>query len=414
MKAIVALASATAMCSCALSDSVTVDLGGDENFEYFIDGDMAVPIPLREEVFLASGGTGPSAIFLNFEGPTVHKDGWRQDNSLTDSSFITDVDRVVPAFDAQYWSGSRASVIAEVLQGVRDDFAAYDVLVTDIRPIQGSYTMIIVGGRPSDIGLTGNLLGVAPFDSSNWNPNDVGFVFSDRAGENGYLPRYLAHVISHELAHTVGLNHVTRHGDIMRPSACHCTQSWGVGAIVGNDLLTQDDDALLRVAFPVVEPIPDPVSDAWVGTACSGTDSCDLSHGGVDNGECLSWFDADSDALFGFCSNDCVGTCTDLPGEAPSFCTSVQGTGQCVPSASAENNDCASIAGTQAYAKPRFVGNSGLAVTWANVCLPANEAITCGASGAFGVCIDTVASSCAGTIYTGLCPGPYAIRCCVP
>jgi hypothetical protein len=140
-------------------------------------------------------------------------------------------------------------VIAAVLAGVREDFAAYQVEIVSERPVEGAYTMIVIGGSPGDIGLSGNLLGVAPYDANNWNPSDVGFVFSDTAGQSGYLPRYLAHVISHELGHTVGLGHITRAADIMRPAACHCAQTWGAGAVAGNPGHTQDDEALLAAAF---------------------------------------------------------------------------------------------------------------------------------------------------------------------
>jgi hypothetical protein len=243
--------------ACSLDESIiTTGMRSDDNFDYFIEGDMAIALPLRENGFLAAGESGPSALFLNFEGLTLHSEGWRQDNAQSDSSFISDVERTIPAFDSQYWPGSRDEVIAQIRDGVRDDFANYELLVTTTRPLSGSYTMIVVGGRPSDIGRSGNLLGVAPFDSTNWNANDVGFVFSERAGESGYLPQYLAHVISHEFAHTLGLNHILRDGDIMRPSACHCAQSWGAGVVVGTSSEVQDDAALLHNVLPLAGQSP--------------------------------------------------------------------------------------------------------------------------------------------------------------
>jgi hypothetical protein len=42
------------------------------------------------------------------------------------------------------------------------------------------------------------------------------------------------------------------------------------------------------------------------------------------------------------------------------------------------------------------------------------DAIPCSVEGEEGECIDTNAISCSGTLHTGFCPGPAAVRCCTP
>ena len=143
---------------------------------------------------------------------------------------------------------------------------------------------------------------------------------------------------------------------------------------------------------------------------CESSATCNLSAGGESNGECLNWFDEDTSSLFGFCSMDCTGYCADKSGEAPTFCVAIQGAGQCVSQAGSLNNDCATIPGTTRITKPRHGGNAA----WKDVCAPAHEAITCNAGGGTGTCNNINTNSCSGQVYTGACPGPSEIRCCVP
>tara|TARA_R110002096_G_scaffold436100_1_gene667666 strand:+ start:29563 stop:30822 length:1260 start_codon:yes stop_codon:yes gene_type:complete len=159
---------------------------------------------------------------------------------------------------------------------------------------------------------------------------------------------------------------------------------------------------------------PDPTSDAWVGTTCEQDSTCDLSQGGVSDGECLGWFDQDQGELFGFCSNSCAGYCGDLTGHAPTFCAEIEGQGQCVAVPDARNSFCSGIPGTERVSKPRFVGNSGASVVWKDVCAPKHEAVSCTSNGSAGVCVNTSTNSCSGTTVGGACPGPSAIRCCLP
>ncbi len=156
---------------------------------------------------------------------------------------------------------------------------------------------------------------------------------------------------------------------------------------------------------------PDPTApDAWVGTTCQSTATCNLSAAGESGGKCLNWFDEDTSSLEGFCSMDCTGYCADKTGEAPTFCAAIQGAGQCLAQAGPLNNDCAAIPGTTRISKPRHGGNA----SWRDVCAPAHEAITCTAGGGTGTCNNINTNACSGQTFSGACPGPSEIRCCVP
>ncbi len=160
---------------------------------------------------------------------------------------------------------------------------------------------------------------------------------------------------------------------------------------------------------------PDPTGpSAFVGTVCEGSATCNLSSSGVNNGECVNWFDADTSTLFGFCSYDCSGFCTDISGQAPTFCTQIQGAGQCAAQPSSLNGNCSGIPGTKRISKPRHVGSSGAEVVWKDVCVAENEAVSCTKGGQTGVCTNTSTNTCSGTLVTGACSGPSNIRCCLP
>ena len=161
------------------------------------------------------------------------------------------------------------------------------------------------------------------------------------------------------------------------------------------------------------QPDPTPGGDKWVGSTCQANAECDLSSGGVSNGECVNWFDEEVSTLFGFCSMDCQGFCKDKSGENPTFCAQVMGQGQCVAVAGSENSNCTAIPGTVKAAVKRHVGSSGASSSWKDVCVPKHEAIQCTAAAGDGYCVNTSTTSCSGTLATGACPGANSIRCCI-
>lgn len=112
------------------------------------------------------------------------------------------------------------------------------------------------------------------------------------------------------------------------------------------------------------------LSDPFVGTPCDSDDDCLFDAGG-EAGLCHRFQTAQGTAA-GFCTLPCEGPCPDLAGHASTFCTSLDSgfSGSCVSQASAANSQCASLPGTTAQSRSRFVGTTGASVRDALVCVP--------------------------------------------
>jgi MYXO-CTERM domain-containing protein len=147
----------------------------------------------------ASGGR----IFLNFEGAQL-SGGF--DDSHAD---VTQIGECVGPF-APYGDGPKR---AAAVQAVREDWAAYDVAVTDARPDDGAYTMCMVG--PTNP-FGGGVLGIAPIDCGDSQTHD-NIVFAFHSVDDGFDASTQATTISQEVAHSYGLEHVDAPGDIMNP-----------------------------------------------------------------------------------------------------------------------------------------------------------------------------------------------------
>jgi hypothetical protein len=139
-------------------------------------------------------------VFVNFDGTRL---SFGSDDARTDTTILQELAGDFPAYGG-------TSERAAVLQAVKADFAAYDVVVVDSRPTSGNYTMAMVG--PVDAGM---VLGIAPLDCRDRLPNNVVFAF--HGPNDGYTAPAQARTISQEVAHSFGLEHVDRPGDIMYP-----------------------------------------------------------------------------------------------------------------------------------------------------------------------------------------------------
>jgi hypothetical protein len=192
-------------------------------------------------------------VYLAVDGEQLTRGGWAADNAQANTTFLLQSDEAsVPAFDHAPWAEEgqdRAQVLGDLLDQLKFLFAPFEVRFVTERPPAGDYTMIVLGGAPSDIGLTFEPAGVAPLDPDDRNANDVGFVFSAVIEEAGYTTARLATFVAHELGHTLGLQHIDRADDVLAPLACHCDVSFGTGFVIDKDGNTtaeeQDDLALL-------------------------------------------------------------------------------------------------------------------------------------------------------------------------
>ncbi|HWB76446.1 MAG TPA: Ig-like domain-containing protein [Nannocystaceae bacterium] len=142
-------------------------------------------------------------LFVNFDGAELSS-GW--DDSIND---VTQIGECAGSF-AAYGDGSMRDA---VMQAVRTDWAAFDMVVTDTRPASGDYVMNMTG--PSNP-FGGGVLGIAPLDcDDSETPNNITFAFV--SANDGLGASEHATTIGQEVAHSFGLEHVGDEGDIMNP-----------------------------------------------------------------------------------------------------------------------------------------------------------------------------------------------------
>jgi hypothetical protein len=165
-----------------------------------------VPVPQAAQLRREGGDPLPAkqgVIFVNFDGATLNS-GW--DNSHTNT---TQISQLAGSF-AAYGAGAKRDA---VMQAVRDDWAAYNVIVTDSRPQSGDYTMNMTG--PTNP-FGGGVLGIAPLDCEDAQThNNITFAF--HSANDQFSATIQATTVSQEVAHSYGLEHVNEPGDIMNP-----------------------------------------------------------------------------------------------------------------------------------------------------------------------------------------------------
>ena len=229
--------------------------------------DVAVPPPpeaaaairARREQRRLLRDDRPTIVFLNFDGATI-KPG-ADSNSQTNTSYLTQEQVELPAFDGAAFGLPRDGAIATVVAHLRDIFGGFDVVFVTDRPQSGEYTMAMIGGRANLLGQEPGVLGLAPQDCQggedfqlNLNHSDIAFVFSDDAGGDGLDLMQLAFATAHELGHAFGLGHVTRSTDIMYSDLDgSSSRSWGASPLADGDKGCdgtgfQDDFAFLWLA----------------------------------------------------------------------------------------------------------------------------------------------------------------------
>ncbi|MCK4628704.1 MAG: choice-of-anchor D domain-containing protein, partial [Sedimentisphaerales bacterium] len=167
----------------------------------------------------AAAAAGGYTLYLDFEGERVYS---RPGDFWLGSNFVD-----VPAYDlSSYgWAGHEQDSIEHITQLVREDYAAYNISVTNEQPASGDYTTIYVGGNNDWFRANSGVIGVASYDIGNHNASNYGFAFSEElslyqsysGGDVLYFSEYLANLISHEAGHTFGANHVSDTSAIMNP-----------------------------------------------------------------------------------------------------------------------------------------------------------------------------------------------------
>ena len=68
------------------------------------------------------------------------------------------------------------------MDAVKADWAPFNMVVTDVRPAQGPYTMCMTG--PANHPFGNGVLGIAPLDCNNYVANNVVFAFHNLWEQN--------------------------------------------------------------------------------------------------------------------------------------------------------------------------------------------------------------------------------------
>lgn len=167
--------------------------------------------PLDQTFRLHSRPGARLVIFLDFDGHTTSGTSWN-------TSFTGGADFTTPTFDLDgspaTFSSAEQTRIQNIWRRVAEDFAAFDVDVTTEDPgvealrRAGSGdtawgVRVVVGGSSSQW-LGAGAGGVAYIGSFNWTSDTPAYVFTAELGNN---EKYIAEAASHEVGHTLGLNH---------------------------------------------------------------------------------------------------------------------------------------------------------------------------------------------------------------
>jgi hypothetical protein len=184
----------------------------------------------RSALTEGDGPGGAHVVFLNFDGASIlpSVDGYT-DDSAQNRSWMASSTRTIPAFDATPFAPqyTHDSAIAWIVNQYKKYYAAYNVSVTTTRPASGRYTMVMIGGSPSDLnggGGGGSEAGVSPLDCGNQQETNIAFSFAKTLSPNatGFdvqsAIKQIADDAAHESGHSFGAEHTVNMADIMYPT----------------------------------------------------------------------------------------------------------------------------------------------------------------------------------------------------
>jgi hypothetical protein len=172
--------------------------------------------PQARAAAAARGASEPRIVYLNFSDGTETITRGELDDAPAN---VSSIGRASP-YPAFSWpslvdgSETRADLVRRIAREVHRLFLPFNVLITTTRPPTGPYTMVLLGGFPTDIGLD-RLAGVAYLDCEDAQDKNLVFVFPPILRGN---ERALVMTIAQETAHAFGLEHTSAPEDVMYPT----------------------------------------------------------------------------------------------------------------------------------------------------------------------------------------------------
>jgi hypothetical protein len=144
-------------------------------------------------------------VFVNFDGPVIVEGA--QDDAAQDQTAIGGL-----GGDASPFGGTPQQQAA-LLEAVRGRFVDVSLWVTDVRPTEGDYAMVVLG---DNLDQFGGVLEISTLNCDHENPRAVAFAALHAA--DGYDDETRATVVAHAIGHSIGLEHVSAPGAIMGPT----------------------------------------------------------------------------------------------------------------------------------------------------------------------------------------------------
>ncbi len=186
------------VCEGAVAQSPTALDGGTE---------ALLSYPAAQTFLLHSKPHASRVIHLDFDGHTTSGTSWKGGATFTSPPYSTD--------SSSAFNTTELANIQEIWKRVSEDYAPWDVDVTTEPPPLESLrksssgdtaygVRVVIGGSSMDwYGASAG--GVAYIGSFSWNSDTPCFVFPAQLS-NGRT-KYVAEAASHEIGHTVGLDH---------------------------------------------------------------------------------------------------------------------------------------------------------------------------------------------------------------